>query len=179
MMLRRRLLFGIAALALFAAGVGLGMFVQYRLQVGVAGEVQALRAEVLDRDWEIAELKAKLGDPGAVAGEKRDLLIGKWKTPLGGWILEFTRDGKFIEIKTGTIPPIGGLGGGGENASITIIQKYVWLDDGHIGLEKLNLDGDKPIRERHKVVVTKDDLAFPDSFRDPDSVQGWSYKRVK
>jgi hypothetical protein len=32
----RRLLMGVGLLALFAAGVGLGMFVQYRLQIGVA-----------------------------------------------------------------------------------------------------------------------------------------------
>jgi len=34
--MRRRFLIGIGALALFGAGFGVGMFVQYRLQVGVA-----------------------------------------------------------------------------------------------------------------------------------------------
>ncbi len=35
-MMRRRLLIGVGLLNLFAAGIGLGMFVQYRLQLGVA-----------------------------------------------------------------------------------------------------------------------------------------------
>jgi hypothetical protein len=120
-----------------------------------------LRAEVADREWEIAALKAKLGDPGVEAAKTRDLLIGKWApSKTKGMTLEFTRDGTLEQTRKGEA---GGdvLGGVGPDSSI-IGGKYIWLDDGHIGLaRKGNAEGNL-IREKHKVVVTKDDLTLTD-----------------
>jgi hypothetical protein len=139
-------------------------------------EVQKLRAEVADRDWEIVALKAKLGDPGAVAAKTRDLLIGKWAGVVGTkterMTLEFTKDGTYKETLKGQEGE--GIGFRGKGLDTTITGEYIWLDDDHIGLtRKVIGDPLKPFREKHKVVVTKDDLAFTD----PDGDLG-KYKRV-
>ena len=73
-----------------------------------------VRAEVVDREWEIAALKAKLGEPGAEAAKRRDLLIGKWAGVEAGKTkrmnLEFTRDGKVRDSYRGKDQGEGVLG---------------------------------------------------------------------
>ena len=125
-----------------------------------------LRAEVSDREWAIAELKAKLGDPGPEAAKTRDLLIGKWagvELDKGSRMtLDFTRDGKSTETRKGGS---GGLDG-------QIIGPYLWLDDDHIAVG-LSANAEGRPKEKHKVVVTKDDLTLTAADGNPKK-----YKRV-
>jgi hypothetical protein len=50
MNMRRRFLIGVGLLSLFAAGIGLGMFLHYKLQIGVAEAVARLARGVVGED---------------------------------------------------------------------------------------------------------------------------------
>ena len=124
-------------------------------------EMQKLRAEVADREWDIAALKVKLGDPGVETAKTRDLLIGKWAGKAKGMMtLEFARDGTLEQTRKGEA---GGdvLGGVGPESSI-IGGKYLWLDEGNIVLARKGDAAGNLIREKYKVAVTKDDLTLTD-----------------
>jgi hypothetical protein len=89
--MRKRLLIGICLLALFAAGVGLGMFVQYRLQIAVA---EATARQVLD----LARGFAGEGDPGPPAPALED-----WHYP--GAIEQGSIKGTSLEINGQIVKP--------------------------------------------------------------------------